>query len=803
MNKIPLMIPPVKDELLISFMARLSKYNGFDNFPLFMYAYFHTESGQERPYYNVVPDANPVFYRLMQSCNSMYPWDAFYIEHTIYPGIAPFLTRMQQAHTVNIAFRGREDFLRIISKTNGTIDSLKVCPECMKNEIQEHGFFIYHRKHHMPGVCVCYKHHCPLHIYQGTTRNILSENGKYAEMQVQNIDSESCYAEFAGKWLDAEIDTDISALADAVFRKLKADGITADKYQSFADEIYKSPLSDLFDTDIVSFLKVTLINRIYVNQRTLLSLLLYLFEKPENILPYLQKDIDSMMEFISALDGYDVYEPVRGTLVCMRKTDTGEVFYTTPAGFLASWRELSRDNLKTEKKKFEEIFEAVSDGEYTLLSEFDGMDNSILVKHSCGKQMKTAARSFIEEGSRCACENMVSFGQASRIVGKHEGFRLIEFNGTENPVTIHHDKCKHDFQCVYKKFIRFPTCRYCESIKKYNNITFREQIKSLVGDEYTVTGEYHGENELVRIRHNVCGNEQEYYGKHFLNGQRCRICSRELPYEEFCEKVEQSTNGRYQILGKDGPNLFIIIDTVTLKSMSLSKSRIIQEINRPTMSKIIPVEGRRKKILPKRTVADKIMDTLRKEYGNDELIFLEDIHIKGISYQILRSRLRELADENRIFHIASGIYSLSEQDVLPDRLIQEKYLCRNGNPIGVYYRESIAYEYGFINEKPDMISIQTNKEAGLTGRLVNAFGKKIRLMGCEFEIDNTTKEIAEAINILSCSLMKVCSKETATGEAKKYIHVHCLTYEQFLPYISGQKSTIKNWIEEIFSREAK
>ncbi|MCD7737930.1 MAG: hypothetical protein LUH58_02665 [Lachnospiraceae bacterium] len=102
-----------------------------------------------------------------------------------------------------------------------------------------------------------------------------------------------------------------------------------------------------------------------------------------------------------------------------------------------------------------------------------------------------------------------------------------------------------------------------------------------------------------------------------------------------------------------------------------------------------------------------------------------------------------------------------------------------------------------------MISIQTNKEAGLTGRLVNAFGKKIRLMGCEFEIDNTTKEIAEAINILSCSLTKVCSKETATGEAKKYIHDHGLTYEQFLPYISGQKSTIKNWIEEIFSREAK
>ncbi|MCD7762999.1 MAG: hypothetical protein LUI14_07335 [Lachnospiraceae bacterium] len=617
-------------------------------------------------------------------------------------------------------------------------------------------------------------------------------------MQVPDIDSESRYAVFAARWLDAGIDTDISALADAIFRKLKADGITVDKYQKFADKLSRSQLSGLFNTDMVHFLKVTLISRLYVNQRTLLALMLYLFKKPENILPYLRDDTDLMMRFLSSLDGYDVYEPMRGTLTCMQKTANEEVFYTTPAGFLASWKEPSRDALKTDETKFEEIFEAVSRDEYTLLSRFDGMDNAILVQHLCGRQTKTSARAFIEEGVRCACENTVTFEQAARKIDEHKGFHLIEFSGTEKPVTIHHDKCRHDFQCNYRKFICFPTCRYCESIKKYDDITFREQVINLVGDEYSVIGEYHGENDRVRIRHNVCGNEQEYYGKHFLNGQRCRICGRELPYEEFCKKVEQSTNGRYRILGKNGPNLFDIIDTVTMKSMSLSKPRIIQEINRPTASKIIPIDGRRKKILPRQTVSDVIMDTLRKKYREDDLIFLEDLHIKGIEYKILKVRLQELAEDSRLFHIAGGIYSLSRQEVSPDRLIQEKYLCRNGKPIGVYYRESIAYQYDLINQEPDIISIQTNKESGLKGRQVNAFGKKVRLTGCGFEINETTKEIAEALNILSCSLMKVCSKEVAKGKAKQYIIDHALTYNQFLPYISTQKPTIQGWIKEIY-----
>ncbi|MCC8127216.1 MAG: hypothetical protein LIO92_07450 [Clostridiales bacterium] len=177
--------------------------------------------------------------------------------------------------------------------------------------------------------------------------------------------------------------------------------------------------------------------------------------------------------------------------------------------------------------------------------------------------------------------------------------------------------------------------------------------------------------------------------------------------------------------------------------------------------------------------------------------------MKGIEYSILKARIKDMANDGVIYRVASGIYALSLLEVSPERLIREKYLCRNGKTIGVYYRESIAYEYGLINEKPDIVSIQTNKESGLKGRLVNAFGQTIRLMGCRFKINDMTKEIAEALNILSCSLMKICSGEISKAEAIKHIHGHALTYDMFLPYISTQNKTLQRWVKEIFNIEPK
>lgn len=38
----------------------------------------------------------------------------------------------------------------------------RVCPECMKNDIDKYGFWYLHVKHHLPNVCVCREHKVPL-----------------------------------------------------------------------------------------------------------------------------------------------------------------------------------------------------------------------------------------------------------------------------------------------------------------------------------------------------------------------------------------------------------------------------------------------------------------------------------------------------------------------------------------------------------------------------------------------------------------------------------------------------------------
>ena len=79
-----------------------------------------------------------------------------YLEMTCYGGLAPFLHKAQQAYYVNSAFRKRI----LGDAANSLTSSPRFCPECW-NE-----FPAYYRRHQIPGVSVCSKHHCLLHMNQ-------------------------------------------------------------------------------------------------------------------------------------------------------------------------------------------------------------------------------------------------------------------------------------------------------------------------------------------------------------------------------------------------------------------------------------------------------------------------------------------------------------------------------------------------------------------------------------------------------------------------------------------------------------
>ena len=149
--------PPIKDELLDSWIQRLAILNGFEDYEHFVRAF-----GWTMPYAKGLTENEKQvsqrefflqFYNNLDIKNSA---TEVYLEMTCYGGLAPFLHKAQQAYYVNSAFRKRI----LGDAANSLTSSPRFCPECW-NE-----FPAYYRRHQIPGVSVCSKHHCLLHMNQ-------------------------------------------------------------------------------------------------------------------------------------------------------------------------------------------------------------------------------------------------------------------------------------------------------------------------------------------------------------------------------------------------------------------------------------------------------------------------------------------------------------------------------------------------------------------------------------------------------------------------------------------------------------
>ena len=81
-------------------------------------------------------------------------------------------------------------------------------------------------------------------------------------------------------------------------------------------------------------------------------------------------------------------------------------------------------------------------------------------------------------------------------------------------------------------------CNECSLIingknRRSNTKKFKKQVYDLVGEEYTVLGEYELANNKILMRHNCvdCGNyEWGITPAHFLNGRRCPKCANNIKF---------------------------------------------------------------------------------------------------------------------------------------------------------------------------------------------------------------------------------------------------------------------------------
>lgn len=94
--------------------------------------------------------------------------------------------------------------------------------------------------------------------------------------------------------------------------------------------------------------------------------------------------------------------------------------------------------------------------------------------------------------------------------------------------------------------------------KRKTHEEFVQEVYDLVGDEYTVLGEYVKAREKIQIRHNTCGDEYMVLPNAFTSkGIRCPKCSnakggekKRKTHEEYVQQLKESCGEEYRTLSR-------------------------------------------------------------------------------------------------------------------------------------------------------------------------------------------------------------------------------------------------------------
>lgn len=290
-----------------------------------------------------------------------------------------------------------------------------------------------------------------------------------------------------------------------------------------------------------------------------------------------KKTHEEFVEDIRRLHGddYEILSPYNGTksVVEVRHKTCGHVFKRL-AGHLREGRlcvnckENSKKRKTTEEYK-KQVKDIVGD-EYLVEGEYVSSAKKILMKHQvCGKTFPVTPHNFLVNDSRCPFCSSKRAKTTDEF--KKEMFDLVgdeyelttEYINAKTKVEILHKKCNRSYSVNPSVFLSGRTCPHCkkeekaqvERIKKDKE--FKKEVLRLVGEEYTVIGEYVKSSVKIKMKHSGgCGKEYEVTPNDFKRGCRCPYCSlkggtgKKITTDEFKKIISDLVGDEYTVLGE-------------------------------------------------------------------------------------------------------------------------------------------------------------------------------------------------------------------------------------------------------------
>ena len=207
--------------------------------------------------------------------------------------------------------------------------------------------------------------------------------------------------------------------------------------------------------------------------------------------------------------------------------------------------------MKTDQQFKQEVYDLV-ENEYKFLEDYKGSMTKIKVLHTkCGYTYKVTPNNFLR-GKRCPkCAGNIrkttrQFNQEVKSLVGDEYTILTPYKNARTKILVKHNKCGYTYKVTPNDFLKGNRCPKCIKNRKKNTDDFKQEVYNLVGDEYTVLGKYKNSKTKVLLRHNKCGNEYDVLPSAFLRGTRCPKC-----FKNKRKTTEQFKEEVYNLVGSE------------------------------------------------------------------------------------------------------------------------------------------------------------------------------------------------------------------------------------------------------------
>ncbi|MFW6377395.1 MAG: hypothetical protein ACOCZ5_01990 [bacterium] len=200
-------------------------------------------------------------------------------------------------------------------------------------------------------------------------------------------------------------------------------------------------------------------------------------------------------------------------------------------------------------EEFKQMIKILTNDEYEPLDKYEGINKKIRFAHKkCNGVFEMTPNNFKNQNERCTvCVRPRSIRKTNKQFKKEvydlvddEYIFLEKYELAHKKILCKHNKCGNEWYISPSNFLRGKRCPNCRKnyYKKWTTQQFIDEVYKIVGNEYTVVGNYINARTHIDMKHNECGHVWGINPDNFLRGKRCPKCN-DINFSKGMKRIEK------------------------------------------------------------------------------------------------------------------------------------------------------------------------------------------------------------------------------------------------------------------------